>query len=132
MGGKWRLAIGIAVLVVAIAAVAARYFGIGPVRALDSVDFLLFLPLALIILFAAYLAWDRGKALKAGLPATDELGKRAAYKAGYYAFMVALWSALAAGMLDFPANYVVGAVVISSAVAFAAAYVYLIRKGKVD
>ena len=38
--------------------------------------------------------WDRAKSIKEGLPAEDELSKRAMHKAGYYAFLVGIWTSV--------------------------------------
>ncbi|MDD5317895.1 MAG: hypothetical protein PHF51_04160 [Candidatus ainarchaeum sp.] len=132
MDDKRGLAAGIVVLACVVVTLAVYFLGITSARALDFPELLVFAPLSLIIVFAGYVLWERGKAAKAGLPATDELAKKASYKAGYYAFIVAIWSSLAASIFGLPGHEVTAAVVLCSAITFVAAYVYLARKGKVD
>ena len=132
MGDKRGLAAGIVVLACAIVSLAVYFLGTASARALNVPEMLLFAPLALIIVFAGYVFWERGKAAKSGLPATDELAKKASYKAGYYAFIAAIWSSLAASLFELPGHRVTAAVVLCSGITFVAAYVYLARKGKVD
>ncbi len=48
----------------------------------------------LLAVISMKFVWDRAKSIKAGLPAEDELSKRAAQKAGYYAFIAGIWTAV--------------------------------------
>jgi len=91
----------------------------------------------IIVLTSSYIIYDRYKNIKKGLPAQDERLKQSAYKAGYYGFIAAIWSAVGSNMLSIilfdeslPGNLVVAAVVLISGVAFIFSYFYFSRKGE--
>lgn len=91
----------------------------------------------IIILTSSYVIYDRAKNIKKGLPAQDERLKLAAYKAGYYGFVAAIWSAIGSNMLsiflfdqDLRGGLVVAAVVLVSGGAFMLSYFYFSRKGE--
>lgn len=91
----------------------------------------------LLVLSVIYLMWDRIKNMNAGLPVEDERVKNMSYRAGYYAFIVAIWSAIGSNMLsiflydkDLRGGLVVAAVVISSGVVFMGYYLYSMHKGR--
>jgi len=48
----------------------------------------------ILVASAMYILWDRIKNVKKGLPAKDERLILTNYKAGYYAFIAAIWSAV--------------------------------------
>ena len=52
----------------------------------------------ILVITSIYLIWDRAKNLRAGLPAQDERLKLAGYKAGYYGFIAAIWSAVGSNL----------------------------------
>ena len=90
----------------------------------------------IIVLTSSYIIFDRYKNIKKGLPAQDERLKLAAYKAGYYGFVAAIWSALGSNMIsimlfdqDLRGGLVVAAVVLTSGAVFMLSYFYLSRKG---
>jgi len=90
----------------------------------------------IIVLTSSYIIYDKMKNIKAGLPTQDERLKNAAYKAGYYGFISAIWSAVASNMLsiiildkELRGGLVVAAVVLISGIVFMASYFYLSRKG---
>jgi len=97
------------------------------------------IPIILIlVLSATYIVWDRMKNIRTGLPVADERLKLVNYKAGYYAFIAAIWSALGSNMLsvfiydqDLRGGLVVASVVLVSGVVFMLSYLYLSRKGDV-
>ena len=89
-----------------------------------------------LVAFAAYILWDRAKNISRGLPAKDERLENISYKAGYYGFIAAIWSAVFAPTLtdilfgyELEGHHVTAAVVIVAAFVFAASYLYLARKG---
>ena len=91
----------------------------------------------IIILISSYVIYDRAKNIKKGLPAQDERLKLAAYKAGYYGFIAAIWSAIGSNMLsifisdqDLRGGLVVAAVVLVSGSVFMLSYFYFSRKGE--
>lgn len=90
----------------------------------------------IIILTSSYIIYDKMKNIKAGLPTKDERLKNAAYKAGYYGFIAAIWSAVGSNMLsimlfdqELRGGLVVAAVVLISGIVFMASYLYFSRKG---
>ncbi|MGC9308900.1 MAG: hypothetical protein ACP5FL_09025 [Thermoplasmatota archaeon] len=91
---------------------------------------------AILVASATYLLWDRMKNVRRGLPAKDERLIEVSYRAGYYGFIAAIWSAvggnLAAGILfdvELTGSQNGAVVVLVSGLAFILAYIYLARKG---
>ena len=91
----------------------------------------------IIILTSSYIIYDRAKNIKKGLPAQDERLKIAGYKAGYYGFIAAIWSAVGSNMLsiilfdeELRGGLVTAAVVLISGITFMLAYYYFSRKGE--
>ena len=91
----------------------------------------------IIILTSSYIIYDRAKNIKKGLPAQDERLKIAAYKAGYYGFIAAIWSAVGSNMLsiilfdeELRGGLVTAAAVLISGITFMLAYYYFSRKGE--
>jgi hypothetical protein len=92
--------------------------------------------IGLIIIFALYVLWDKTRNVTKGLPAADERTKINSYKAGYYGFIAAIWSAVFTPVIiDIIFNYemegsqVSGAVVIISGLVFFISYLWISRKG---
>jgi len=90
----------------------------------------------IIILTSSYIIYDKLKNVKAGLPTKDERLKQAAYKAGYYGFIAAIWGALLTNFgynilydEDLRGGLVVAAVVLISGIVFIVSYLYFSRKG---
>ena len=91
----------------------------------------------ILVGFAIYILWDRIKNVKKGLPAQDERLKLTNYKAGYYGFIAAIWSAVFAPLTieilfdyELPGSRVTAVVVLVSGFVFAASYLYMYWKGK--
>ena len=91
----------------------------------------------ILVVFALYMLWDRIKNIKKGLPAKDERSKLTSYKAGYYGFIAAIWSAVLGPLFfeivfdyELPGSRVSAVVVIVSALVFFASYLYMYWKGK--
>lgn len=102
----------------------------------EPIDILFFALPVIIVITSAYIIHDKMKNLKAGLPTKDERLKNVAYKAGYYAFIAAIWSALGSNFLsnliydhDLRGGLVVAAVVLTSGFVFMISYLYFSRKG---
>ena len=92
--------------------------------------------IAIIVVSSTYVIWDRAKNLKAGLPAQDERLKLAGYKAGYYGFIAAIWSAVGSNISsiiffdqELRGGLVTAAVVLVSGIVFMVSYLYFSRKG---
>ena len=91
----------------------------------------------IIVALAVYVLWDRIKNVKKGLPAQDERLKLTNYKAGYYGFIAAIWSAVFAPLAidilfdyELPGHLVTAVVVLVSGFVFVASYLYMYWKGK--
>ena len=91
----------------------------------------------IIVALALYVLWDRIKNVKKGLPAQDERLKLTSYKAGYYGFIAAIWSAVFAPLAieilfdyELPGHLVTAVVVLVSGFVFAVSYLYMFWKGK--
>jgi hypothetical protein len=99
---------------------------------------LISIPIILIIvLTSSYIIYDRVKNIKKGLPAQDERLKLAGYKAGYYGFIAAIWSAVGSNMgsiilvdQELRGGLVTAAVVLVSGIVFMTSYFYFSRKGE--
>jgi hypothetical protein len=90
----------------------------------------------LIVLTSIYIIYDKWKNIKAGLPAQDERLKLASYKAGYYGFIAAIWSAVGSNIgniilfdEELRGGLVTAAVVLISGLVFMVSYFYFSRKG---
>ncbi len=55
----------------------------------------LFLIVLVIVLLALYIIYVRASSIRKGMPAEDELSRKVNYKAGYYAFISAIFVPLA-------------------------------------
>ncbi len=91
----------------------------------------------ILVGLAMYIVWDRIKNVQKGLPAKDERVLSISYKAGYYGFIAAIWSAVFTPLFfDVSSGYELDAgdvsaiVVLVSAFVFIVSYLYLYRKGK--
>ena len=89
-----------------------------------------------ILLTSTFIIYDKYKNLKVGLPSQDERLRLAAYKAGYYGFVAAIWSAVGSNMGSIilfdqepRGGLVVAAVVLISGLVFMGSYFYFSRKG---
>jgi membrane protease YdiL (CAAX protease family) len=92
--------------------------------------------IVILVAFAAYILWDKAKNKSKGLPAGDKRTKNITYKAGYYGFIAAIWSAVFAPLFvdiffgyEMESDLVSGAVVLIGGLVFAASYLYMARKG---
>jgi hypothetical protein len=90
----------------------------------------------IILIFAIYIIWDRARNVSKGLPVNDERLDNINYKAGYYGFIAAIWTAVGAptfsDMLfdhELEGHIITATVVIISGLVFAASYLFLMRKG---
>jgi len=98
--------------------------------------------LILLVLGAVYLIWNRVKVAKQGLPAEDELSKKAAVKAGYYGFFAAIYGALALMFYNsmaeenlwfvLEADRMAEGIILISAIVFMASALWMTFKGGVE
>ena len=125
------LGIGIAIVVMVTLSLFAMNAG-----AID-VNEIVLLGIVLILVFSAlYILWDRIKNVQRGLPAKDERVTVTSYKAGYYGFIAAIWSAVGGPLLsdilfghELEGHYVTALVVLVSGLVFIASYLYLTQTG---
>jgi len=125
------LGIGIAIVVMVTLSLFAMNAG-----AID-VNEIVLLGIVLILVFSAlYILWDRIKNVQRGLPAKDERVTVTSYKAGYYGFIAAIWSAVGGPLLsdilfghELEGHYVTAIVVLFSGLVFIASYLYLTQTG---
>ena len=123
--------IGIAVSVLVTLALFVKYAGNIELNKIASIGIVL-----ILIAFATFISWDRLKNINKGLPAADERLVQVNYKAGYYGFIAAIWSAVGSNLLagiiwgiELEGNHVTAVVVLVSGFVFVASYLYLARKG---
>jgi len=122
----------VAIAVLATIAVYLLYAGTLVLTELASVGIII-----IIVAVAVYVLWDRARNLKKGLPAKDERLITISYRAGYYGFIAAIWSAVAAPVIyqilydqDLSGDLTAAAVVLTSAIVFFISYLYLALEGR--
>lgn len=122
---------GIAILVIFTAA-----FYLLAKDTIEYTDILSEVIVIIIIISSIYLVWDRLKNIRAGLPAEDERLKIVGYKAGYYGFIAAIWTAVGSNLgynilfdQELRGGLVTAAVVLVSGIVFMISYIYYSRKG---
>jgi hypothetical protein len=105
---------------------------------LSFLDILSEVIILIIIISSIYLVWDRLKNMRAGLPAQDERLKIAAYKAGYYGFIAAIWTSVGTNLgyniifdQELRGGLVAAAVVLVSGLVFMFSILYFSRKGDI-
>ncbi|KYK21499.1 hypothetical protein AYK25_03380 [Thermoplasmatales archaeon SM1-50] len=91
----------------------------------------------ILVTTASYVIWDRAKNIRKGFPAKDERLINISYKAGYYGFIAAIWSAVFGQVIidilfdyELEGSRVAALVVIVSGIVFIATYLYMAVKGK--
>jgi len=90
-----------------------------------------------LVSLAMYIVWDKIRNVQKGLPAKDERIISINYKAGYYGFIAAIWSAILIPiMIDIIFGYQLDAgdisaiVILVSGFVFVVSYLFLYKKGK--
>jgi predicted transporter len=134
MKGKKEIVVGI---VVAVMVLLTLFFYLTSTGEIDLDKILLVGICLVLVILAMYIIWDRIKNVQKGLPAKDERLININYKAGYYAFIASIWSALFAPLLFdvFSKNELTGGdvtaiVILTSGFVFVVSYLYLYQKGK--
>jgi hypothetical protein len=91
----------------------------------------------ILVGLAMYIIWDKIRNVQKGLPGKDERVISINYKAGYYGFIAAIWSAVFTPLFfDVSSGYklkggdVTAIVVLVSGFVFVVSYLYLYWKGK--
>ncbi|MFH1100963.1 MAG: DUF2178 domain-containing protein [Methanobacteriota archaeon] len=90
----------------------------------------------ILVGLAMYIVWDRLKNVQKGLPAKDERLTNINYKAGYYAFIAAIWSSFGSQLIadiflgrELTGGDVTAIMILISGFVFVISYLYLARKG---
>ena len=90
-----------------------------------------------LVALAMYIIWDKIRNAQKGLPGKDERTISINYKAGYYGFIAAIWSAMISPVVvdiifgyELDGGDVAAIVVLASAFVFVVSYLYLYWKGK--
>jgi len=91
----------------------------------------------ILVGLAMYIVWDRFKNVQKGLPAKDERLININYKAGYYAFIAAIFSPFVAQFIaditlehELDGGDIQAIVILVSGFVFVASYLYMAWKGK--
>jgi uncharacterized membrane protein YbhN (UPF0104 family) len=133
MKDKMGIVVGIGI---AAAVLVTLYFYVSNAGNLELNEILSIVIVLVLVASAAYILLDRIKSIKKGLPAQDERLKITNYKACYYGFIAAIWSAVGAPLLsgiildyELPGHLVTAAVVLCGGLAFMISFFYLAWKG---
>lgn len=93
----------------------------------------------ILVALTSIILWNRWKSLKEGFPVKDERLERINYKAGFYAFIAAMWSAVMSNLIgslisgyELTGEHVVAIVVLVSGLVFVGSFLYLSRKGRIE
>lgn len=134
MNHKLEILVGIGIAVCAVITLAFWLLNAGDIN-LGEIS--ISLVAILLVVFASYILYDRIKNMKQGLPSKDERLILINYKAGFYGFIAAIWSAVGSNMTsiilfdkELRGGLVVAAVVIISGVVFALSYLIMYKKGE--
>jgi len=136
MKDKIKIAAGIGVVVAVVVTLILYMIAID---GQDPSAYLLIIIPVIIVLSASYMIWDRIRNMRAGLPQKDERLKKVEYKAAYYGFIAAIWSAVGSNLLseiiydeELRGGLVAASVVMVSGLVFIIAYLVLMMKGDVE
>jgi uncharacterized membrane protein YidH (DUF202 family) len=129
MNDKMRITIGLLV-VGSVIATLSLYMATD--KSIDLMELACIIIVPLMLVFGAfYMFWRKAKSMRSGLPMEDEFSKKVNYRAGYYAYMVSIYVALAVMYLELPVNQAGAIVILVPAVVFMSSHIYLERKGEV-
>jgi hypothetical protein len=134
---RWQdrkeMAVGI---VVAIGVLVTMYFYLAGSTSLSFEKVILVAIVFVLVGLAMIVLWDRVTNLRKGFVAKDERLVNINYKAGYYAFIAAIWSAIGGPFIyetmngqELPGGAVTAIVIIVGGFTFVISYLYLQRKG---
>lgn len=133
MKDKIVIAVGLLMAVLVIVSSAAYLMFVGAIGYAELAPAAI---VTVLVAFSIYILWDRARNVSKGLPAKDERLEKINYKAGYYGFIAAIWSAVGGPLLvdvlfdrELEGHLVTAVVVIVSGLVFAISYLYLARKG---
>jgi len=134
MKSKLEILLGIGIAVCVVVTLAFYLLNAG---SLDIGEIGLSLVVIILVVFASFVLWDRLKNVKKGLPSKDERLVLINYKAGFYGFIAAIWSAVGSNLLvniifdqELEGGYVSAIVVMVSGLVFAISYLLMYLKGE--
>jgi hypothetical protein len=134
MKDKIGIIFGLLVTILVLLSLAVYVMNIGRIEVTDLGPFAIVI---ILIATATYVIWDRARNIRKGLPAKDERLINISYKAGYYAFIAAIWSAVGAPLIsdiflgfEPEGHHITAIVVLVSGLVFIVSYLYLAWKGK--
>jgi len=132
MKDKSGIIIGLVVTLAVIVTLAIWMINRGTLNILELGSF----AIIIIVGVAVYILWDCTKNTRKGLPVKDERILSISYKAGYYGFIAAIWSAVLGPTIidilfkyELEASRVSALVVLVSGFVFILSYFYQYRKG---
>ena len=133
MKDKLGIMIGLAVIVMVIVSLALWLVNVDNI---GIADIILPIIILIIVAFAMYIVYDKMKSVQEGLPAVDERTLLLNYKASYYGFIAAIWSAVFGPTLydmiydeEMLGHHVTAIVVVCGGLVFVLSYFILNRKG---
>jgi hypothetical protein len=104
--------------------------------ALEAVDLISITIIIVIVGAASFVLWDRARNVHHGLPAKDERLITISYRAGYYGFIAAIWTAVGAPVLadillghELEGHLVTALVVLAAGLVFMVSYLFLSFRG---
>ena len=135
MDGKKRTIIGLLAAIMVIAGVGAWLYYGKPESISEAM-----LPAVTLILVAGALAFllNNWRNVKSGLPVHDELSRKQAHKAGYYAYLSSIYLSLGLMYLSYKENppltasQSLGVVILLSGIVFMASALLLAKRGDVN
>ncbi len=133
MNDKQGIIIGILVTIAVLLSLAIY---IGNAGTITDTELVVPIIMIILVLAASLILWDRAKNVRKGLPSKDERLINVNYRAGYYAFIAAIWSAFGGPALtdiifgyELEGHHVTTIVVLVSGFVFVASYLYMAWKG---
>jgi hypothetical protein len=134
MKEKIGILIGLLVGISLLVTLAVWMINVGTIEYIELGSFAIII---VLVSLAMYIIWDRAKNIRKGLPSKDERLIAISYKAGYYGFIAAIWSAVFGPMLidiifghELEGHLVTALVVFTSGIVFISAYIFLSTKGR--
>lgn len=127
MNDKIRLILGALVMLSVIAGIAVYTMVDESISLMELVGIVL-VPM-LLVFGAFFILWRKAKSIKSGLPMEDEYSKKISYRAGYYAYIVSIYVALAGMFFELKSDELGAAVIIIPAMVFMGSYLYMEGKG---
>ncbi len=133
MKDRLGIIIGIAVILMVVLTMALWLVNVDEI---GMAEIVLPMIILVIVVFAMYIVYDKLKNVQVGLPTEDERTVLLNYKASYYGFIAAIWSAVFGPTLydifydkELLGRHVTALVVLCGGLVFVTSYLILQRKG---